>query len=213
MRAIRVRSATQWAAAAELRGRDDGDRRGRVWLTVDGELAVGTIRAVYGADGELGDAYDRFGLGPFADAVGADRLVVYDRLAIRTGHRSSLALPLLRKVVAEDSLRRGADVAFHACEPATVAEHRALGFRRYLGRDTAALDGRVPMVLTYADRAHLAAAGSPIRHRIPETIATELDRELAALVIGAAAPGARPRAHRRAPTAARRRCGGHRTAA
>jgi hypothetical protein len=179
-----------------------------VWLAVDGEVAVATIRALYGADGELRDECDRYGLGPFAAAVGSNRLVVYDQLAILPEYRSKLAAPLLRKVVAEDSLRRGADVAFHACDPAMVATHVALGFRRYVGGDASKLDGRVPMVLVYSDRAHLTAVGSPIRHRIPGSIPAAIDPALARLIDGAATER-RCRRHarglrRRSPTLADR---------
>jgi len=224
MRAIRIRSAGHWAAAERLHGeiasRELGfepgvaimsrpspsalDRRGRVWLALDRDLAVGTIRARYGSDGDLGEHDSRGGLAPLINAVGPERIVVYDRFEVLPHYRSSLAAPLLMKVVAEDTLRRGVDVAVFTCEPGEVPLYESLGFRRYRSPSDPPPGGPVPMVLVYSDRAHLTAVGSPIRNRIPDRIPAAIDPMLARLIHGAAIErrcrGHSRGRHRRLPT-------------
>jgi GNAT superfamily N-acetyltransferase len=205
MKAIRIRSAGHWAVAERLHGeiasRELGsepgmavmarpspctlDRRGRVWLALDRDLAVGTIRARYGAERDLGEHDSRGGLAPLIDAVGPERIVVYDRFEVLPHYRSSLAAPLLMKVAAEDTLRRGVDVAVFTCEPDAVPFFESLGFRRYRSHSDPVPGGPVPMVLVYSDRAHLTAVGSPIRTRIPDRIPAAIDPTLARLIDGA----------------------------
>lgn len=223
MRAIRIRSASQWASAEclhdEVAARPLApapgtalvsspptsaiDRRGRVWLAVDGDVAAGTIRASYGADGDLAEHLTPYGLAPILQAVGSARIVVYDRFEVLPRYRSSLAAPLLMKVAAEDTLRRGVDVAVYACEPDSVSYYESLGFRRY--RPPGARANRedpVPLLLVYSDRAHLADVGSPIRHRLPAGMPTEIDPALDRLLDDATerhrcrrhVPAPRPRA-------------------
>jgi hypothetical protein len=224
MKAIQIRSAGHRAAAERLHGeiasRELGsepgvavmsrpspstlDRRGRVWLALDHDLAVGTIRARYGADGDLGEHDSRDRLAPLIHAVGPERVVVYDRFEVLPHYRLSLAAPLLMKVVAEDTLRRAVDVAVFTCELDAVPFYGSLGFRRYRSHSDPAPGGPVPMVLVYSDRAHLTAVGSPIRNRIPDRIPAAIDPRLARLIDGAAIErrcrGHSRGRHRRFPT-------------
>ena len=203
MRAIRIQSASQWASAERLHREVAArplapapgmalvssppasavDRRGRVWLALDGDVAAGTIRASYGADGDLAEHLNPYGLAPILDVVGAARIVVYDRFEVLPRYRSSLAALLLMKVAAEDTLRRGIDIAVYACEPDSVSYYESLGFRCYRPPHARPNHEKpVPLLLVYSDRAHLAAVDSPIRRRIPARIPTGIDPGLARLL-------------------------------
>lgn len=208
MRSTRVETAGQLATVERLReeilhgkevpigtGRarrpagDPLDQRSHLWLAWDGDRAVGTIRATFGADCDLRRDHPDDALGPFIDAAGPERLVVYSRFLVLPAYRSRLASLLLMSEVARHTLDRSVDVAFFRCEPAAVARFATLGFRRYRSVAPGPPQGAgVPMVLLFSDRDHLSSVGSPIRSRVPDSIPAEPDPRLARLVAGTPLP-------------------------
>ncbi len=160
-----------------------------LWLAWDGDRAVGTIRAAWGAECDLRRLHPEYALEPFIDAVGSARLVVYSSFVVLPEYESSLAPPLLMKEVAEFTLSRGIDIAFTACELRSLPRYESLGFRPHRAAfDEPSFGERVPLVLLLSDRDHLVDVGSPLRNRLPESIPTQPDPAVARLLECAARP-------------------------
>lgn len=181
--------------------RDPVDQDSHIWLAWDGDQAIGTIRATWGAECDLARLHPEYSLGPFIEAVGPARVVVASRFLVLPEYESGLASPLLMKEVADFTLGRGVDVAFTDCELHRVPHYESLGFRPHRAAfDDPMFGERVPMVLLFSDRDHLVDVDSPIRHRLPGSIPSQPDPVVLKLLESASVPCAGVSARASAPS-------------
>lgn len=163
---------------------DPADERAHLWLAIDDGQPVGTVRVIWGGDSPFGsDVEENFSLQPFVEAVGPERIVIFGRFMVLPEYRSGLASALLLNAIAEFSFGRGVDVGFCDCEPHLVPFYESIGFRPYRSVYNDPVFGlKVPLVLLASDRRHLTSVDSFFLPMIPDSIASTVDPQLAALV-------------------------------
>ena len=161
--------------------RDPQDPGAVIWLALDGDEEVGTIRLLWARHAEFSHHDEEtFGVSEFIAIAGPDRVGLISRFIVRPEARGGVVAGLLLDAIAQYCIERRIDVALCDAEPHLVSFYEALGFRPY----RAAIDNpefglMVPLVMLVSDRPHLQHVGSFVVDMLPDGFPSEVEPELA----------------------------------
>jgi hypothetical protein len=159
----------------------------------DGDRVVGTLRANWGAEGDISPELRRdLSLDRLTDACDRAGVAVLSRFLIAADHRGGDASSLLILKAAELCRERRISVVVCDCEPHLLGYYRQLGFRPYGQLFCHATSLLVPLVLYIGDRVHLQAVGSPVALLFPEDHCPPPDQALLDVLADASASQYRP---------------------
>lgn len=140
-------------------------------IEVDGEM-VGTMRLTWGGDAGAIHArqIDQYDLAPFLEHMGADQLVIAERLMIQPRFRGSDLLMQIFNVMMEFVNARRIQLFIGDSEPHLINTYQAMGFRTYTSRhvNSAATGYLIPLLIVTEDVEYLRRIGSPLANVLTE---------------------------------------------
>ncbi len=143
---------------------DVSDENARHLMALDGEDLVGTLRIVWGGDGDFPEEFeDVYELSRFSSVVKDEEIVVFDRFCVEAQYRNTQTPFQLLAAISTFSLKRGVQLAFCDCQPHLLNLYLGLGFRTYTKTFNYDVVGLlVPLVFVCEDLDHLRKVGSPL---------------------------------------------------
>ena len=170
--------------------REDVDDKSRLWLAMDGDKVVGTMRFTWGGDAPFIQRHiKQYDLQPWLERVPADQLVVGERFMVATEHRGTDLLFRMFKIYMEFVNAHRIQLIFGDCEPHLLNLYQGLGFRTYTKRNINSPETGylIPLIMVAEDLDYMKNINSPLlkvltdfgeQARVPSAV-RELSRETA----------------------------------
>ena len=141
------------------------DETARLYLAIDGENVVGTMRHNWGGDAPICDRQiKQYSMQPFLDHIPADQMIVGERFMVAPDHRGTdLILRLFRKYLNFVNEHR-IQLIFGDCEPHLLNLYLGMGFRTYAARNVNSPETGylIPLVMVPEDIVYMQQINSPI---------------------------------------------------